>query len=73
MKLKGSNMEELVIPEKTKPKHESITFKCSTEDKASMVEFCDERNYRMSAFLRVAVLSYMNKQIKKDNKKGKKK
>ena len=53
-------MKKIAIPEKTNPKIAVIGFKCSTDEKAAIVEFCDTNNYRVSAFCRVAVLTYIN-------------
>jgi hypothetical protein len=64
-------MEELTIPEIESPKTSMIGFKCNEEDKQNIIDFCEENNYRVSAFCRVAVLTYINKNLKK-KKKGKK-
>jgi len=55
------------IPEIEEPKNKALSFKCSTKEKKIIEKFCKEKNYRLSAFCRVAVLSYI-----KNSKKGKK-
>ncbi len=56
------------IPEIDTPKTKSITFKCSDEEKEIIEKFCKSKNFRVSAFCRVACMLH----IKKDKKKGKK-
>ncbi len=54
------------IPEIAKPKNLSMGFKVNEDDRKIIIDFVDGKKYRMSAFLRVAVLSY----IKEANKRG---
>ena len=47
--------------ELTKPKVKVLTFKVSEEDRAEIIKFCEDRGWRMSAFLRVSVQSHMKR------------
>ena len=47
------------ILELQSPKPQSMVFKVSKEDKAEIIKFCEDKGFRMSAFLRVAVQSHM--------------
>ena len=53
------------IPEKENPKKFSMGFKVSADDKQLIEKFVEDKNYRMSAFLRVAVLSYIKNEEEK--------
>lgn len=55
---------DLQIPEIENPKTSMIGFKVNEQDKELVTEFCLERNYRVSAFCRVAVLSYIKEKLK---------
>ena len=54
------------IPEITAPKNDSVCFKVSAEDKEIITQFCEENNWRVSAFCRVAVLSTIKNAIEKE-------
>lgn len=53
------------IPEITKPKKFSMGFKVNEDDKKLINKFVDDNSYRMSAFLRVAVLTYIKNEEEK--------
>ena len=63
-------MEEtdLKIPEIESPKTEMVGFKVDEDDKRLITEFCEKRNYRVSAFCRVAVLTYMKNELREEKK-----
>jgi O-succinylbenzoate synthase len=57
---------EIIIPEKDDPKLYSVSFKVSATDKEIIENFCEENNYRVSAFCRVVILEYIrNEKTKK--------
>jgi len=60
-------MDDLYIPETDAPKVEILSFGISKEDKQYVKDFVARNNYRMSAFLRVAVLTH----IRNAEKEGK--
>ena len=59
-------MDNLVIPEISDPKNETLCFKLSKKDKELITEFVEKRKYRMSAALRVMVLSYIKKELENE-------
>ena len=49
------------IPEIDEPKNLTMGFKVNKKDKELIEKYAKDKNYRLSAFLRVAVLSYIEK------------
>ena len=47
--------------ELTDPKVKVLTFKVSEKDRQEIIKFCEDRGWRLSAFLRVAVQSHMRR------------
>lgn len=64
------NEQDLKIPEIEEPKNSQVGFKVSESDKDLITEFCEERNYRISAFCRVAVLTHMKNILRKEKENG---
>ncbi len=57
-------MEPIEIAELTTPKLDVVSFKVSKEEKEFIVEYCNMKNFRMSAMCRVAVLNHINNRLK---------
>lgn len=62
--------QDLKIPEIEEPKTSMVGFKVSENDKELIDEFCKERNYRVSAFCRVAVLTHMKNTLREEKENG---
>lgn len=57
-------MDEIL--ELTQPKVEALSFKVSEDDKKMILQFCEDREFRLSAFLRVSVLKNIKEFEKED-------
>ena len=62
-------MEKIVILEKQKPKVHIVCFKVNEDEKRFIKEFCDLKDYRLSAAMRVLVLQGINDVLEKENGK----
>ena len=58
-------MEEIL--ELVDPKNKVLSFKVSEEDKNYITKFCEEKQWRLSAFLRVSVLSHIKRLKEEDD------
>ena len=57
------------IPEIDEPKIKALNFKCSEKEHKIIMNYCEKKNYRFSAFCRVAVLKHIKDDKKKKGKK----